>query len=159
MNKINIHWRFTPHERFYLNEFSNVVDNSCLFIVCPYPGIAAGIIYLMGGYRENILQAISLDKARGNAARSKAILCDYRRDTPYVPSPLLCEELYLRGYDKLYCISQIKAAQRHVFSGSRCYFTKKSAGYSSSIKSQSARQSSSSSSRYTGAPSFSRKDL
>ncbi|MFC1560886.1 PQQ-binding-like beta-propeller repeat protein [Candidatus Latescibacterota bacterium] len=55
----------------------------------PSPVAANGIVYLMGGYRESILQAISLDKAHGDAAASDAIVWEYNQDTPYVPSPLL----------------------------------------------------------------------
>ncbi len=55
----------------------------------PSPVAADGIVYLMGGYSGSILQAISLDRAKGDASRSKAIVWDYGRDTPYVPSPLL----------------------------------------------------------------------
>ena len=43
----------------------------------------------MGGYQESVLQAISLDKARGNASSSGAIVWEHAWDTPYVPSPLL----------------------------------------------------------------------
>jgi outer membrane protein assembly factor BamB len=43
----------------------------------------------MGGFRENILQAISLDRARGAAAVSNAVLWELTDHTPYVPSPLL----------------------------------------------------------------------
>ena len=55
----------------------------------PSPVAADGIVYVMGGYRESVLQAISLAKARGDAAASNAIVWDYNYDTPYVPSPLL----------------------------------------------------------------------
>jgi outer membrane protein assembly factor BamB len=55
----------------------------------PTPVTAKGIVYVMGGFRESILQAISLDKARGNASSAGAILWEQTRDTPYVPSPLL----------------------------------------------------------------------
>ncbi len=55
----------------------------------PTPVWANGIVYLMGGYRESVLQAISLDKANGNASSSGVILWEKDRDTPYVPSPLL----------------------------------------------------------------------
>jgi outer membrane protein assembly factor BamB len=43
----------------------------------------------MGGFQESILQAVSLDKARGSALSSGAIVWEHTRDTPYVPSPLL----------------------------------------------------------------------
>jgi outer membrane protein assembly factor BamB len=55
----------------------------------PTPVSANGIVYLMGGYRESVLQAISLDKAHGSASSSGAILWEQSWDTPYVPSPLL----------------------------------------------------------------------
>ena len=55
----------------------------------PCPVYADGIVYLMGGYSESILQAISLAKARGKVNRTKAVLWELHRDTPYVPSPLL----------------------------------------------------------------------
>jgi outer membrane protein assembly factor BamB len=55
----------------------------------PSPVAENGIVYVMGGYQESVLQAISLDKARGDAARSDAIVWDHYQDTPYVPSPLL----------------------------------------------------------------------
>lgn len=55
----------------------------------PTPVSANGIVYLMGGYRENVLQAISLDKVNGNPSSSGAIVWEHSWDTPYVPSPLL----------------------------------------------------------------------
>jgi outer membrane protein assembly factor BamB len=55
----------------------------------PSPVAGNGIVYLMGAYLESILQAISLDKARGDAAASKAILWELDRDTSYVSTPLL----------------------------------------------------------------------
>ncbi|MFC1608070.1 PQQ-binding-like beta-propeller repeat protein [Candidatus Latescibacterota bacterium] len=55
----------------------------------PSPVGADGVVYLTGGYRESILQAISLEKAHGNAAGSNAIVWEHDSDTPYVSSPLL----------------------------------------------------------------------
>lgn len=55
----------------------------------PTPVSANGIVYLMGGYRESVLQAISLDRAHGKASSSGAIVWEHAWDTPYVPSPLL----------------------------------------------------------------------
>jgi outer membrane protein assembly factor BamB len=55
----------------------------------PSPVSANGIVYLMGGYQETVLQAIDLEKARGSVYSSDAILWEYNQDTPYVPSPLL----------------------------------------------------------------------
>jgi len=56
----------------------------------PSPVAAGGIVYLMGGFRECVLQDVSLE-ARGDATRSRAVLWEYNRDTPYLPSPLLYE--------------------------------------------------------------------
>jgi outer membrane protein assembly factor BamB len=55
----------------------------------PTPVSANGIVYLMGGYRESVLQAISLNRAHGKASSSGAIVWEHAWDTPYVPSPLL----------------------------------------------------------------------
>ncbi len=55
----------------------------------PSPVSADGLVHLMGGYQESVLQTISLDKARGGASSSGAVVWEYNRDTPYVPSPLL----------------------------------------------------------------------
>jgi hypothetical protein len=55
----------------------------------PSPVSLNGIVYLMGGFQESVLQAISLDKASGSVSSSGAILWEQAWDTPYVPSPLL----------------------------------------------------------------------
>ena len=62
----------------------------------PSPVHADGIVYVMGGYRGNNLQAIRLADASGDIAATDAILWQLDRDTPYVPSPLLYDDaLYL----------------------------------------------------------------
>ena len=55
----------------------------------PSPVHADGIVYVMGGYRGNNLQAIRLADASGDIAATDAIVWQRDRDTPYVPSPLL----------------------------------------------------------------------
>ena len=55
----------------------------------PSPVAAQGLVYVTGGYRESILQAISLSKAHGNAAASRAIVWEIDHDSPYVSSPLV----------------------------------------------------------------------
>ncbi len=69
----------------------------------PSPVAAEGIVYVMGGYLESIMQAISLDKAKGNAATSDAILWELDHDTPYVPSPLLYDGIlyFLKSYQNM----------------------------------------------------------
>lgn len=55
----------------------------------PSPVTADGIVYVTSGFRGNALQAIRLDDAKGDITGAAAIVWDYDRDTPYVPSPLL----------------------------------------------------------------------
>ena len=57
----------------------------------PSPVAAKGLVYLMSGFRGNVLQAVSLASATGNISGSDAIVWEFDRDTPYVPSPLLSE--------------------------------------------------------------------
>ena len=57
----------------------------------PSPVAAGEFVYLMSGFRGNVLQAISLTSASGDIADSDAIVWEFNRDTPYVPSPLLSE--------------------------------------------------------------------
>ena len=59
----------------------------------PSPVHARGIVYVMSGYRGNNLQAISLADARGDIAETDAIVWQLDRDTPYVPSPLLYDDV------------------------------------------------------------------
>ena len=55
----------------------------------PSPVAADGVVYVSGTLRESVLQGISLDKARGDAAASNAIIWEHDRDASYVASPLL----------------------------------------------------------------------
>ena len=55
----------------------------------PSPVAAKGVVYLMSGFRGNALQAVSLASATGDISGSDAIVWEFNRDTPYVPSPLL----------------------------------------------------------------------
>ena len=62
----------------------------------PSPVHAGGLVYVTSGYRGNNLQAIRLADARGDIAGTGAIVWQLDRDTPYVPSPLLYDDvLYL----------------------------------------------------------------
>ena len=55
----------------------------------PSPVVENGVVYVMSGFRGNALQAIRLEGASGDISDSEAVLWEYNRDTPYVPSPLL----------------------------------------------------------------------
>jgi outer membrane protein assembly factor BamB len=55
----------------------------------PSPVASDGIVYVTSGFRGNMLQAIRLASAKGDITGSDAVVWQYKRDTPYVPSPLL----------------------------------------------------------------------
>ena len=55
----------------------------------PSPVASEGMVYVMSGFRGNVLQAIRFGAAKGDITGSKAIAWEFDRDTPYVPSPLL----------------------------------------------------------------------
>ncbi len=55
----------------------------------PSPVAADGYVYLMSGFRGSDLRAIHLAQATGDITGSDAVVWQYNRDTPYVPSPLL----------------------------------------------------------------------
>ena len=55
-----------------------------------------GIVYATSGFRGNRALAVRLADAKGDITGTSAILWQLERDTPYVPSPLLYEDiLYL----------------------------------------------------------------
>jgi outer membrane protein assembly factor BamB len=60
--------------------------------VIPNAVAADGIVYAMSGYSGNALHAIKLGRT-GNVANTDAILWSHSRGTPYVPSPLLYDDL------------------------------------------------------------------
>jgi outer membrane protein assembly factor BamB len=55
----------------------------------PSPVAAGEYVYLMSGFRGNVLQAVHLAEATGDITGSGAIAWEFNRDTPYVPSPFL----------------------------------------------------------------------
>ncbi len=62
----------------------------------PSPVAADGFVYLTSGFMGNALRAIRLAAASGDISRSDAVVWEYDRDTPYVPSPLLYgDNLYI----------------------------------------------------------------
>ncbi|MBI1927213.1 PQQ-like beta-propeller repeat protein [Candidatus Poribacteria bacterium] len=65
-------------------ECGGMTDNTI-----PSPVTADGMVYVTSGFRGNALQAIRLAAASGDITGSEAIVWEYNRDTPYVPSPLL----------------------------------------------------------------------
>ena len=56
--------------------------------VIPSPVAAEGLVYCVSGYSGNALLAIRLD-CEGDLTGTDAIAWSYKKNTPYVPSPLL----------------------------------------------------------------------
>ena len=67
--------------------------------VIPSPLYLDGHVYIISGFRGSSLQAINLDIAKGDITGTEAVVWEYNRDTPYVPSPLLNQEIiyFLKG--------------------------------------------------------------
>ncbi|MGI9015217.1 MAG: PQQ-binding-like beta-propeller repeat protein [Phycisphaerales bacterium] len=57
--------------------------------VIPTPIIDGNRLYLMSGFRGSSAQAINLEGATGDISGTAAVLWEFDRGTPYVPSPLL----------------------------------------------------------------------
>lgn len=57
----------------------------------PSPVAADGFVYLMSGFRGNVLQAILLAEATGDISGSDAVVWELNRDASYVPSPFLSD--------------------------------------------------------------------
>ena len=76
----------------------------------PSPVLRGSVVYLMSGFRGNMLQAIDLARAQGALEESPAVLWKHEADTPYVPSPLLYEDglYFLRHFQNI--LSHLDAA-------------------------------------------------
>ncbi len=61
--------------------------------VIPSPVFGHGMVFIMSGFRGNNLKAIKLAEAKGDIATTGAIAWQLDRDTPYVPSPLLYDNI------------------------------------------------------------------
>ena len=57
--------------------------------VVPTPLFRDGVVYVTSGHRSPAMQAIQLDKAKGDITGSDAVLWTIDQNTPYVSSPLL----------------------------------------------------------------------
>jgi outer membrane protein assembly factor BamB len=61
--------------------------------VIPSPVFGHGMVFIMSGFRGNNLKAIKLAEAKGDISTTGAIAWQLDRDTPYVPSPLLYDDI------------------------------------------------------------------
>ncbi|MFC1570048.1 PQQ-binding-like beta-propeller repeat protein [bacterium] len=84
--------------------------------VIPSPVYLDGVVYLMSGFRGNMIQAVRLDQAKGELNNSKALVwTSEEKITPYVPSPLLFQgKLYfLHGNDDKLSCADAKSGEIH----------------------------------------------
>ena len=81
----------------------------------PTPVSAGGIIYITSGFRGNALLAIRLQGAEGNITGTESVVWSYDRDTPYVPSPLLHNDMlyYLKSNDGILSGHDVKTGAKH----------------------------------------------
>ena len=81
----------------------------------PSPVAAGEYVYLMSGFRGNVLQAVYLAKAEGDISDSGAVMWEYNRDTPNVPSPLLYGDTlyFLKSNDGILSAFNIKTGEAH----------------------------------------------
>ena len=61
--------------------------------VIPSPVAGKGMVFLTSGFRGNNLKAIRLSGSKGDLTGTPAIRWEINRDTPYVPSPLLYDDI------------------------------------------------------------------
>ena len=61
--------------------------------VIPSPVYTDGHVYIISGFQGSSLQAINLKLASGDITGTEAVVWEYDRDTPYVPSPLLSGDI------------------------------------------------------------------
>ena len=81
----------------------------------PSPVTAEGMVYLMSGYRGNNLKAVKLADAKGDITGTPALVWTLDRDTPYVPSPLLYDNVlyFLKGNTGVLSAFDAKTGKPH----------------------------------------------
>ena len=55
------------------------------------------MVFATAGFQGNNLKAIRLDGAKGDITGTPSIVWEINRDTPYVPSPLLYDNIQRRS--------------------------------------------------------------
>jgi outer membrane protein assembly factor BamB len=81
----------------------------------PSPVSGDGMAFLMSGFRGNSLKAVRLDQAKGDITGTPAVAWTLDRDTPYVPSPLLYDNVlyFLKTNNGLLSAFDAKTGQPH----------------------------------------------
>ncbi|MXV77391.1 PQQ-binding-like beta-propeller repeat protein [Candidatus Poribacteria bacterium] len=71
--------------------------------VVPTPMYQDGHIYVLSGHRGSSIQSINLELASGDITGTEAVVWQYGRDTPYVPSALLSGDIiyFMKGYENI----------------------------------------------------------
>jgi hypothetical protein len=72
-------------------------------------------VYLMSGFRGNSLKAIRFGGASGDITGSDAVAWSLDRDTPYVPSPPLCDGIlyFLKANTGILSALDARSGKRH----------------------------------------------
>ena len=81
----------------------------------PSPVAGDGMVYLMSGFRGNSLKAVRLAEAKGDITNTPALAWTFDRDTPYVPSPLLYDNVlyFLKGNTGVLSAFDAKTGKPH----------------------------------------------
>jgi outer membrane protein assembly factor BamB len=98
-------------------ETGKVVWHSEGLTMNPIPSSvsANGMVFAMSGFRGNNLKAIRLADAAGDLSGSKAIVWSLDRDTPYVPSPVLYDDIlyFLKSNSAILSAFDAKTGKPH----------------------------------------------
>lgn len=80
----------------------------------PTPVTGNGMLYVMAGFRGSALYAVKLGRS-GDLAESDAISWTHNKNTPYVPSPLLVDNLlyFIKGNDGMISCFDAKTGEPH----------------------------------------------
>ena len=80
----------------------------------PSPVHKDGVVYLMSGFRGAALHAIKLS-ASGDVAGTDSIVWSHNKSTPYVPSPLLTDDLlyFVSGNNGILSCFDVKTGKAH----------------------------------------------
>lgn len=80
----------------------------------PSPVHKDGVVYLMSGFRGAALHAIKLS-ASGDVAGTDSIVWSHNKSTPYVPSPLLTDDLlyFISGNNGILSCFDVKTGKAH----------------------------------------------
>ncbi len=81
----------------------------------PSPVHADGLVILMSGFRGNSIKAVKLAEAKGDITNTPALAWTFDRDTPYVPSPLLYDNIlyFLKGNTGVLSAFDAKSGKPH----------------------------------------------